>query len=97
MTEIPEPYRLAAAMRTCGDPDCTDPGHVKKPYSGESGILGLTDDELDVFIATLLGLRSGEDLRARIDTALSESVDRCARCKICDNQVDAVMEVLGYG
>jgi hypothetical protein len=51
--EIPEPYRLAAAMRTCGDPDCTDPGHLKKPYRGESGILDLSDAELDEFIETI--------------------------------------------
>jgi len=35
-----------------------------------------------------------QGLREQIDYALSESVDRCARCKICGNQVDAVMGVL---
>lgn len=95
--ELPEPYRLAAAMRTCGDPDCVDPRHLKKPYRGESGILDLTDAELDEFIGTILGLRAGKNLRERITQALDESIDQCARCKVCDKQVDAVMAVLGYG
>lgn len=34
------------------------------------------------------------ELRRRIDAALQDSMDRCARCKACDNQVDAVMAVL---
>jgi hypothetical protein len=33
-------------------------------------------------------------LRQRITDALDESVDHCARCKVCDAQVDAVMRVL---
>lgn len=33
-------------------------------------------------------------MRALIDAALSVSVDKCARCKICDNQVGAVMAAL---
>lgn len=97
MDKLPEPYRLAAAMRTCGDPDCRDPKHLKKPYRGESGILDLSDDELDEFIGTILGLRAGKDLRTRISDALDESIVPCARCKVCDRQVDAVMKVLGYG
>jgi hypothetical protein len=35
-----------------------------------------------------------DDLRQRIDDALQESMDRCARCKACDAQVDAVMAVI---
>lgn len=35
-----------------------------------------------------------DDLRTRIDAALQESMDRCARCKTCDVQVDAVMAVI---
>jgi hypothetical protein len=35
-----------------------------------------------------------DDLRARIDAALQQSIDRCARCKACDAQVDAVMAVI---
>jgi hypothetical protein len=38
-------------------------------------------------------LNSG-DLRSRINAALQDSMDRCARCKACDYQVDAVMAVL---
>ena len=34
------------------------------------------------------------DLRARIDAALQDSMDRCARCKACDAQVDAVMAAI---
>jgi len=33
-------------------------------------------------------------LRDRIDAALQDSMDSCARCKACDAQVDAVMAVL---
>lgn len=33
-------------------------------------------------------------LRARIDAALQDSMDRCSRCKACDAQVDAVMAIL---
>jgi hypothetical protein len=33
-------------------------------------------------------------LSERIDKALQDSMDRCARCKACDNQVDAVLGVL---
>jgi hypothetical protein len=36
----------------------------------------------------------GAHLRQRIDTALQDSTDRCARCKACDAQVDAVMAAL---
>lgn len=34
------------------------------------------------------------NLRQRITDALDGSVDKCARCKTCDNQVDAVMRVV---
>ena len=33
-------------------------------------------------------------LRERIAAALDASIDRCARCKVCDAQIDAVMAVL---
>ena len=36
-------------------------------------------------------------LAERIDHALQDSMDRCARCKTCDNQVDAVLGVLRAG
>lgn len=94
--ELPEPYRLAAAMRTCGDPDCDQPEHLKKPYRGESGVLDLSDEEVDEFIGVILGLRAGKDLRSRIEEALYASLYPCPRCKVCDRQVDAVMRVLGY-
>jgi hypothetical protein len=84
-------------MRTCGDPDCYQPEHLKKQYRGESGVLDLSDEELDEFIGAILGLRNGNDLRERIKNALDESLYPCARCKVCDRQVDAVMRVLGYG
>jgi hypothetical protein len=35
-----------------------------------------------------------DGLRQRIDAALSASIDSCARCKVCDIQVDAVMGVM---
>jgi hypothetical protein len=38
-----------------------------------------------------------QGLRERIGYALSESIDDCARCKVCDKQVDAVMAVLAEG
>ena len=34
------------------------------------------------------------NLRERITAALDTSIDRCARCKTCDNQVDSVMAVV---
>lgn len=33
-------------------------------------------------------------LRQRITDALDGSIDKCARCKTCENQVDAVMKLL---
>jgi hypothetical protein len=47
--------------------------------------------------APQLGLTGAEpvlSLAERIDRALQDSVDRCARCKACDVQVDAVLGVL---
>jgi hypothetical protein len=36
------------------------------------------------------------EIRQAVDDALNCSVDRCARCKVCDNQTQAVMlEVIG--
>ncbi len=35
-----------------------------------------------------------DTLRLRIDLALYASMDRCARCKVCDTQIDAVMAVV---
>ena len=92
--DLPESLRHAADMRTCGDPECYEPAHLKKPpYGREPRVLDLTGEEIYTFIEAI---RDPDDMRQRIDRALSESVDRCARCKICDNQVDAVMRVLGY-
>jgi len=34
-------------------------------------------------------------LRAQVAAALDRSIDRCARCKVCDAQVDAAMAALG--
>lgn len=56
----------------------------------------LTEDEAREFIAAATGEDEQASLRTRIDEALSASVDRCARCKVCEAQVDAVMAVLGY-
>lgn len=33
-------------------------------------------------------------LRERIEAALQDSTDSCARCKVCDRQIAAVMAVL---
>jgi hypothetical protein len=35
-----------------------------------------------------------EELARRIDAALQQSMDDCARCKTCDKQVEAVMAVI---
>jgi hypothetical protein len=34
-------------------------------------------------------------VRARLEAALDESIDGCARCKVCDTQIGAAMTVLG--
>ena len=34
-------------------------------------------------------------LREHVTAALDRSIDRCARCKVCDNQIDAVMAAVG--
>jgi hypothetical protein len=53
------------------------------------------EDMADAILAQLPEAGSGrKDLRQRIDTALQDSMDRCARCKACDAQVDAVMVAL---
>ena len=43
---------------------------------------------------TVTGPGDRAAVRERIDAALQESMDRCARCKACDAQVDAVMKVV---
>lgn len=53
----------------------------------------LTGEEVDAFILTVSGEADVQALRARIKRALDGSIDRCARCKVCDEQVDAVMSV----
>lgn len=68
-------------------------------YAGKAPIPDLTENEIDEFIAAVTEQRDPRDpsaLRARIEDALNRSVDRCARCKVCDAQVDAVMAALGY-
>ena len=40
------------------------------------------------------GPETRPSLRDRIDAALQASVDRCARCQACGNQVDAVLAVV---
>jgi hypothetical protein len=34
-------------------------------------------------------------LREQVEAALDRSIDRCARCKVCDTQVNAVMAAIG--
>jgi hypothetical protein len=36
-----------------------------------------------------------EAVRERLEAALDASIDRCARCKVCDTQIGAAMTVLG--
>ena len=36
-----------------------------------------------------------EGIRERLEAALDVSIDRCARCKVCDTQIGAAMTVLG--
>jgi len=33
-------------------------------------------------------------LRTQVSDALDDSIDKCARCKVCDNQLDAVMKAV---
>ena len=35
-----------------------------------------------------------EQVQALIVAALDESIDRCARCKVCDSQINAVMRAV---
>jgi hypothetical protein len=58
---------------------------------------GLTEEEISAYLIEATDEVRGETgLRARIETALDASMDRCARCKVCNVQVDAVMAALGY-
>ena len=34
-------------------------------------------------------------LREQVEAALDRSIDRCARCKVCDTQINAVMAAVG--
>lgn len=33
-------------------------------------------------------------LRERLNDALQTSIDNCARCKVCDNQLDVIMPII---
>lgn len=53
---------------------------------------GITDD-LSRLLAERDRFLTDRDVRARIEAALAESELDCARCKTCDRQVGALMEV----
>ena len=54
----------------------------------------MLDDAEMAAVLTERATQQRNTLRARIAAALDASIDRCARCKTCDTQVDAVMAVL---
>lgn len=59
-----------------------------------SGVIpDLTDDEIDKFMTAA---DEPQRLAAAITAALVHSVKHCTDCKVCENQVTAVMDVLGY-
>jgi hypothetical protein len=60
------------------------------------GLPDLTQEEASGLIESVEHDHDENVLRGRIETALHGSIDRCARCKVCSNQVDAVMALLGY-
>lgn len=60
------------------------------------GLPDITQEQASGMIEQMHEEGEEAELRALVDAALSASVDRCARCKVCDAQVDAVMAALGY-
>lgn len=60
------------------------------------GIPDITQEEASGIIASAQESGLEQALRTAVSMALHGSVDRCARCKVCDAQVDAVMAAIGY-
>jgi hypothetical protein len=57
---------------------------------GEEGQVGAESvTPAEAFQADLAGLRE------QVGAALDRSIDRCARCKVCDTQIGAVMAAIG--
>ena len=48
-----------------------------------------TTEPLEAFQADLAAIRE------QVEAALDRSIDRCARCKVCDTQINAVMAAVG--
>lgn len=60
------------------------------------GIPDITQEQASGIIESAHESGLEQALRKAVTLALHGSVDRCARCKVCDVQVDAVMAALGY-
>lgn len=60
------------------------------------GIPDITQEQASGIIESAHESGLEQALRQTVTLALHGSVDRCARCKVCDVQVDAVMAALGY-
>lgn len=81
--DVPRPEWPRQPSRTAEDAqERTGSGEGKSPAPGSPGP-----------VAAITAALEG-NWRERVTVALDASVDRCARCKVCDNQVDAVMAAI---
>jgi hypothetical protein len=65
-------------------------------YTLPRGLPDISQEQASQIIETAEGGELEKALRQAVEKALKDSTDRCARCKVCDAQVDAVMAALGY-
>jgi hypothetical protein len=75
-----------AAERAVDASDAASP----VPVPAEAGALS-TDAPAGLPVAAALD----PGVRQRLEAALDASIDKCARCKVCDTQIGAAMTVLG--
>lgn len=61
-----------------------------------SGIPDISQEQANEIIASAQDSGLEQALRMAVSTAMHGSTERCARCKVCDVQVEAVMAALGY-
>ena len=81
--DVPRPEWPRQPSRTAEDAqERTGSGEGGSPAPGSPGP-----------VAAITAALEG-NWRERVTVALDASVDRCARCKVCDNQVDAVMAAI---
>ena len=81
--DVPRPEWPRQPSRTAEDAqERTGGGEGESPAPGSPGP-----------VAAITAALEG-NWRERVTVALDASVDRCARCKVCDNQVDAVMAAI---